>query len=186
MIQQAAFSGLFYPQKKIDLQAVLTDFYNAIKVEPKQCIKAILSPHAGYQYSGQLAAESFFSLRNQKNKTAIIISPSHRHYFSHAALLDMKAYQIPLGYVDINQKLIDQLCLHCENFKKDNVVHQNEHGIEVLLPFIRFFNTSSTVVPILMGNLDLDVIENVSQAIVNCCNLENTQLIISSDFWHFG
>ena len=83
MIQQPSFAGLFYPETKDALYHQLNSFFDHVKLNSNQATLGIISPHAGYVYSGQLAAEAFLSFHQPKKKTCIILSPSHQQHFDY-------------------------------------------------------------------------------------------------------
>ena len=184
MIQESFFSGLFYPSQKSKLVYTLETLCSNVNITKRQNVKAIISPHAGYQFSGKQAAEAFLSIQNRLAKTIVVLSPSHQHSFDYAAILDADAYQTPLGRMPINKKVVTKLT-QAPFITVENSMHHQEHGIEVLIPFIQYTNAAQTIVPIVIGSLHHNVIEGLTDAIQTVTSVEDTIIVASSDFSHF-
>ncbi len=187
MIQQSCFDDLFYPGNKQELQKLILNLIETVPPRKEENIKGIIAPHAGYQYSGNIAAESLYQTHHKTYKTAIIIGPSHRFVFSGTSSLNKQIYQTPLGNVMINQKLL-QTIRHHDN--KAAIVYElgayeKEHSIEVILPFLQVLHPNITIIPLVVGRYSLDHIETVANILVKTCDERETLVITSTDFSHF-
>lgn len=112
----------------------------------------LISPHAGYTYSGYTAAAGYAELKGRNIRTAVIISPSHREYFNGLSLYDGDAYRTPLGIVEVDTALRDRLLRHKGAFILSRFGHRDEHAVEVQLPFLQRINDDIKIVPIVMGD----------------------------------
>lgn len=187
VIRNPAVAGTFYPGTKTNLKDTIQKYYDNLKDNNNQKdIQAIIVPHAGYKYSGQTAAFAYQNINNKN--TIIILGPSHHTYFSGASIPNATHYKTPLGTIklsdktkDIRQELKDAGLLYTE---KD--AHKKEHSIEVQLPFLQGAQIDREIIPILIGSkTDYDKLIKISD-ILNKYTDENTLLIASSDFTHYG
>lgn len=153
-------------------------------------VKAIIVPHAGYRYSGSVAAAAFRQLKGTGIKRVILIAPSHAGSFEGMAVLDVDKYTLPTGSVQFDTKVIKQLlgkeiAILGATLKPRNPFYQ-EHSVEIELPLIQYYLPEAKVVPLLIGNS-----VSVKQARIIAKNLKsyidnNTVVVISSDFTHYG
>ena len=184
-IRKPAVAGLFYPsnpQKLKDevLQLLNTHVPNTIPSK----IFGLVSPHAGYIYSGSTAAYGFNTLKNKKIETVIIISPSHREYFPGVSIYNGDGYETPLGVIPVNQETAGKLVDGRGNIFRGIEGHRDEHAIEVQLPFLQCVLDNFSIVPIVMGDqgqVFIDALANKLNEVVK----ENTLLLASSDLSHY-
>ena len=185
MKQQLFFSGLFYPAEKNELLQYLSKLCQSAKKVTKKNVAAIITPHAGYQYSGKLAAEAFLTVKDKNIKTAIILSPSHQFSFEFAASLSKSSYSTPIGDISINQSLSNELSAHNPYIKPENSYHYKEHGIEVTLPFLEYVSAAQSIVPLVVGTMEKEIIQSIANTIASVCQPTETLIIASTDFSHF-
>lgn len=182
-IRPPAFAGSFYPKEESSLQKVI-DSYIA-NAEPKKIdgtIKALIVPHAGYVYSGPVAAYGYKALQQQKNtiKTVILIGPSHRMQFRGCGLANFSDWRTPLGLISASPKT-----KHLETesqFTLLNETHVFEHSIEVQLPFLQHILDTFAVFPITTGIVEDE--EQLAQTIEKYLD-KQTVIIVSSDLSHY-
>ena len=137
-IQHPVVAGKFYPQVKEKLQAVVEKFLRNVSPEEIEGeIMGLISPHAGYVYSGQVAAYGYKLLEGQHFDTVIIMGPSHYVHFEGAALLDKKYLETPLGVVKIDISLARSIADKNEKIRYFNEAYEKEHSIEVQVPFLQ-------------------------------------------------
>ncbi|MBD3179262.1 MAG: AmmeMemoRadiSam system protein B, partial [Candidatus Latescibacteria bacterium] len=104
--RKAAFAGSFYPRDPDDLESAIRNYLEKAEPEtPGGVIRAIVSPHAGYVYSGQTAAYGYKSISGNSYESVIVISPSHRESFDYSSIYDGDAYLTPLGEVPVDREL---------------------------------------------------------------------------------
>ena len=186
-IRKPAVAGKFYPEDKIKLAKQVDDFLtNAKKIDIKGRILAIVVPHAGYEYSGQVAAYSFKQLEGANFKKIIIISPSHYVGFDGISIYNKGSFETPLGLVKIDEELADKIMAKDKRFIFYPEAHQKEHAIEVELPFLQrvYKDKDFKIVPITMGNPEAGDIRILSDALYDVID-KDTLLIISVDLSHY-
>lgn len=180
-------SGRFYPAEKTALEQQLTEFFNHTnKNDTYADIQAIISPHAGYVYSGSVAADAYSSIDpNKKFDNIFILAPAHHIHFKGASIYNVGDYETPLGCMPVNITLANELINNNSCFCFENKAHTYEHSLEVQLPFIQhYFNNPQRMIPIVCGTSDINTLEKISDALKPYFNHKNL-FIISSDFSHF-
>ncbi|MCF8260055.1 MAG: AmmeMemoRadiSam system protein B [Melioribacteraceae bacterium] len=185
MIREPAFAGTFYPGSETSLKNTLQHLFESSASEENYSnIKGIISPHAGYPYSGKTASFVFNKLINQNFETAIIISPSHHEYFEGCSIYDGDAYGTPLGSVPVNktvtEKLVDSNPMIFEGVKG----HRQEHGIEVIIPFLQYVSSDFSFVPIVMGDQNKIYVDGLADSLSDVID-DRTLVIASTDLSHF-
>lgn len=185
-VRMAAKAGPWYPQQASELAALIDGFLTNVKsAKPSGSLRALISPHAGYAFSGQAAAFGFKQIQGLPIKRVIVLGPAHRGNFHGVSIADVTHYQTPLGEIPLDQAAIAQLRTH-ELVKSDPLVHQNEHSIEMQLPFLQHLIASPwSLVPILVGTMEIDDFAKIAAIIKPLADAE-TLVIASGDFTHFG
>lgn len=180
-----AVEGQFYPASPSELRHMVDDFLsNAGKPEITGQIVALLSPHAGYVFSGQVAAYAYKELRGRHFDTVIIIGPCHHVYLDRASVGNWAYYETPLGKVKVNQGMVKRL------MRRDKIVfrpeaHLREHAVEVQLPFLQQVLGEVQIVPMVIGEASEETCREISDALVQAIGHENVLLVASSDMSHF-
>ena len=184
-IREPAVAGAFYPASPAKLKSEVEQLLNAYKTDEQfENIVGIVSPHAGYIYSGKTAAYAYNTIARAKYKTVIIISPSHREYFPGISIYNGDAYKTPLGEVLLNKDLISKLT-HEEKFIFEGTNgHKSEHAVEVQIPFLQIVMKNFTIVPIVMGDQRKEFVDALAKKIAETMDNE-TLIIASSDLSHF-
>ncbi len=158
-------------------------------------VQALVVPHAGYYYSGLCAATAYQTLlprhnnsvpfaKNERIKRVIILAPSHTHYFRGVALPDYTHYKTALGTLIVDQEACTKLAKH-SLFAKRPDAHGKEHAIEMQLPFIQKTIADCSIIPLIIGALDKNILATIAAEISPLCD-DQTLLIITSDFVHHG
>ena len=140
-------------------------------------------PHAGYVYSGPVAAHVYIELARQENpETIVIISPNHSGTGSLAALSN-EDWETPLGVVETDKETVDALFRGCKSLDLDETAHRYEHSLEVQLPFLQYIYGSFKMVPICMMWPTPEILEEIAECL---SKIEKDILVIaSSDFTHY-
>ncbi|HRR95762.1 MAG TPA: AmmeMemoRadiSam system protein B, partial [Candidatus Ratteibacteria bacterium] len=164
-VRKPNFAGSFYPENTDSLSKMINNFLKnvdnkKIKVE-KDKIIGVIAPHAGYIYSGQVAAYSFKTLEDMTNKTFIIIGRSHHAYFKEVIIEDRDFWQTPLGKVEIDKSLFEELYAQ-KQFHINHNLLDIDHAIEVEIPFLQKVCKNFKIFPILLGDLDNENINKIS------------------------
>lgn len=187
MNRKPAVAGTFYPATNKELKVELEElFANALQKKLNN-VGAIISPHAGYLFSGGVAASAFNQIdREREYERVFIIASSHRSSFPGASIYCNGNFEMPYGLEPVDTQLGAFLCSQNPSLFSSNPVHHSkEHSIEVQLPFINFIlKPTYKVVPILMGNVTPQDCQSIAQALEPYYNSENL-FIISSDFSHY-
>jgi MEMO1 family protein len=179
-------AGRFYPDDKETLTKDLAALFENCKKTPgSSTVRAIISPHAGYVFSGKISAAAFAAIpKNASYKNIFIIGSSHVKYFNGASVYNTGDYITPLGRVHVNRQIADKLK---ENkvFDFPTDAHVQEHSIENQIPFIQYyFKEQPAIVPIIIGTNDEGVIKAIAEALRPWFLPENL-FVISSDFSHY-
>ncbi len=182
-----AVAGQFYPAEKNILHQMLTDLFSkAVPLEKVGDVVAIISPHAGYVYSGIVAASSFNQIDDQKEyENIFILGPSHHVAFDGAAIYAKGNYLTPLGSVTVNQELARNLIKGSKVFIERDDAHSQEHSVEVQLPFLQYIMKKKfKIIPIVVGTNRLETCEQMARELKPYFNSKNL-FIISTDFSHY-
>jgi AmmeMemoRadiSam system protein B len=144
MLREPYVAGYFYPSQRESLIKELSQ--KVEKTGEKDPAIAMIAPHAGYMYSGEVAGAVYSSARIPDR--VVLLGPSHRPLESRFALMRTGAWGTPLGKVPIDSDLADRILAACESISEDSDAHQGEHSLEVQLPFLRYLNERVQIVPI--------------------------------------
>ncbi len=189
-IRQPAVAGQFYPSDKEELTQMISRFLGEAELpQPDDSaqsakIRGLVLPHAGYPFSGPVAAYGFKAIQAQAVKKVILIGPSHHQYLSRAVIDESDIWQTPLGQVDLATDLAKTLVKENSLFGLDSVPHQSEHSLEVMLPFLQTVLNDFRILPILVNQLTDDDLKEISQSLVKHLD-EQTLVIASSDMSHY-
>ncbi len=185
----AHLAGSWYPAQRTDLKKLLQSFENTTKDTfdmrtDSSKIRALIVPHAGYYYSGRIAAAAYRLLKDSVIDRVIILAPSHYKAFNGVALPEFTQYKIPAGIMRLDSQALNKLAV-TRLFTVDNGAFYPEHAIEIQLPLINYFLPKAKIVPLVVG--DLSAADCVSVATsLKALITPNTLVIISSDLTHHG
>ncbi len=143
----------------------------------------VVVPHAGYPYSGPVAAHAFELLRSRKFKRVVVLGPAHRRSFSTPALLDADAYRTPLGDIPIDRDGISALARSGAG-RVDNEKFTSEHALEVELPFLQVTLGEFELVPVMISRLDLASALRLAKALKEAFPGDDTLYVASTDLSH--
>ena len=180
-----AVAGSFYPANPADLKHMLEGFFSQKSPGPTGDPLALVVPHAGYVFSGEVAAAGFQKIDRDKNYTHIfIIGPAHRTWFNGAAIYTLGDFITPLGHVPVDPLALDLVQKH--KLVTDNPSpHKLEHCIEVQLPFLQYWlRKSFSIIPILIGGESEKTAEVLAEMLAPYFTDENL-FVISADFSHY-
>jgi len=185
-IRKPAVAGMFYPAGKAELTKQVDEFLANAKKIDKGRLLAIIVPHAGYVYSGQIAADSFKQLEGTDFKKIIIISPSHYVSFDGISVYNKGSFETPLGLIKVDEELANKIIQKNKRFIFYPETHLKEHAIEVELPFLQrvYKDKDFRIVPIAMGGPSSDDARILSEALYDVID-EDTLLVISVDLSHY-
>jgi AmmeMemoRadiSam system protein B/AmmeMemoRadiSam system protein A len=184
VVREPAVAGAFYPGDAGQLAAMVDSFLEAVQGIDGEPI-AIIVPHAGYVYSGWVAAYAYKQLQGTTYDTIVIIGPSHSVAFDGISVFAEGAFETPLGYVPIDTEVAQALLQADERIVFDPEVHGPEHSIEVQLPFLQRIYENFKIVPIIMGQPTEENIDALAEALVQALANKKALVIASSDMSHY-
>lgn len=184
--RQPAVAGQFYAGDFATLNIDLKKLFE--KALPKQVsdVLAIIAPHAGYVFSGEVAATAFNQIDTEKEyKDIFVIGSSHHSYFEGASVFCEGNFITPLGTVEVDTALAHKLITENPVLKNYNDAHWTEHSLEVQLPFLQYkMKKPFRIIPIVIGTDSPAVCEKIAKALAPYFNDDNL-FIISTDFSHY-
>ena len=147
----------------------------------------LICPHAGYMYSGPVAAHAFYELAiDGKPDTVVLLGPNHTGYGGALSLMREGKWHTPLGDIEINSAIADAILHETNLVDVDELAHRYEHSIEVQLPFLQFlFGNAFKIVPICFQIQDYDSDIEVGAALTEALDATNSVVIASSDMTHY-
>jgi MEMO1 family protein len=185
-IRSPAVAGMFYEDSPLVLKKNIEGYLKDAGVpEIKGVIHAIISPHAGYVYSGFTAAHAYKILKGQKYDCVIAVGPSHREYFEGISIYPGDAYLTPLGEVKINKAVRTDLLKSSHRILLREEGHRSEHSIEVQLPFLQSVLGEFSFVPVIMGDQRAQFCIELADALEKASAKRRILLVASSDLSHF-
>lgn len=184
MQRRPAVAGHFYPENPERLRRMVEGFMAGGR-EGEQPAFGIISPHAGYIYSGAVAGETFARIRVPQ--TVVIVGPNHHGIGHPAALYAEGNWVTPLGEIEVDEDLAATIQLECPVLRSDPAAHRLEHSLEVQVPFIQSKAPAASIVPICLGFLPLedllDLGEGLGRAIASWSN--EVLIVASTDMTHY-
>ncbi|HVN49448.1 MAG TPA: AmmeMemoRadiSam system protein B [Bacteroidota bacterium] len=185
--RQPAVAGQFYPGTKQQLLSMLEQlFAKAVPTKHISDVRAIIVPHAGYVYSGEVAASGFNQIDFEKEyENIFLIGSSHHVSFDGASIYSQGDWMTPLGKVTVNTELANQLIEKNKIFSNRLDAHQEEHCLEVEVPFLQFkMKKDFRIVPVILGTQSPETCQKIATALRPYFNEKNL-FIISTDFSHY-
>lgn len=157
-----------------------------LHIHPRNIV-GMVCPHAGYMYSGPVAATAFYELaQDGKPDAVVLLGPNHTGYGSALALMNEGTWQTPLGNIEIDTELAKTILHETQIVDADATAHRFEHSLEVQLPFLQFlYGNDFKIVPISFLMQDYDSAVEVGRALVEALDATNSVVIASSDMTHY-
>ncbi|MGA3243305.1 MAG: AmmeMemoRadiSam system protein B [Bacteroidota bacterium] len=185
-VRKPAVAGSFYDGDTARLRDhVDLLLRQADEVDLPGTIRGLVSPHAGYVYSGLAAAVGYKALRGLQYDAVVMVGPSHREFFDGVSLYSGDAYRTPLGDVPIHGEIRDALASHSPLIELSEVGHRGEHCLEVQLPFLQRVLGAFSIVPMIIGNQTRETCLSLGNAIAEATEGKNVLLLASSDLSHY-
>ena len=182
-------AGRFYPGSEIALKDQINSFFKNV---PQQTLKgkpiAVISPHAGYQYSGQVAAYGYKAIKDYEFDRVIILAFKHNVGLKRirgVSILNAKNFKTPLGLINVDQDACDQLLKASKLFGIYEGAFKEEHSLETQLPFLQMSINNFKLIPLMVCFLIQDDFDQVANAIKPLIT-DKTLIVGSSDFTHYG
>jgi AmmeMemoRadiSam system protein B len=186
-VRNSILAGTWYPGNKKVLINSIRDYLS--KAEDRSIegeLKAIIVPHAGHIYSGQVAANAYRLLQVRDFKRVIMIGPSHRVGFKGTSVNLQSGYRTPLGTVPVDLNCAKKMIEVSPQIRWIPRAHAQEHSLEIQLPFLQTVLKDFQIVPIVMGQQDFNTCSDLAGSIVKVLgNMKKTLILASSDLSHF-
>ena len=181
-VKSPAVAGLFYPGNAGVLRETLRDFMREARADNDERPYALIAPHAGYQYSGPIAASAYATLRPwaQEIHRVVVLAPSHRVPFSGLATSGADLFRTPLGDIAVDRTAVDDL-ENLAGVHRLDAAFAEEHALEVQLPFLQTVLGEFTLVPLIVGDADAGQVSAVLEALWR----PDTLIVVSSDLSHY-
>lgn len=184
-IWDSGLAGRWYPGQRAELEAELRGFMDKAGKGGGGEVYGLILPHAGYRYSGQVAAKGLAACADQRIDRIIIMGPGHRRLLDNRICIpEGEGCRTPLGEVRFDQAALKALSAH-DFVIASNRTHMDEHSVEIMYPLLQYVFKDFKVVPVIVGRLDAKTLERVTSAI-KALITPGTLLVASSDFTHYG
>lgn len=185
IVREPSVAGMFYSASQGKLQKDIEALFSQVDLsESFDQIIGIVSPHAGYVYSGKTAAYAFATLKDKNFKRVVVISPSHREYFPGVSVYNGDAYKTPFGEIDVDKEFVNKLVENEKLIFAGINGHRNEHALEVQLPFLQTLLKDFLLVPIVMGDQRKIFVDSLAEKLSQIID-EESLIVSSSDLSHF-
>ncbi|MCD4670714.1 MAG: AmmeMemoRadiSam system protein B [Actinomycetia bacterium] len=186
IIRRSTAAGSFYPANPEALTGQINSFLERAEDRDISNIKAIISPHAGYVYSGQTAAYSYKQLTDSDYDSIIVIAPSHGEYFDFISVYHGDSYETPLGTVIVDKERAGKLADASPAIEISHSGHGQEHSLEVQLPFLQIvLGSNIKIVPVAIGNQSRENIIELGNTIGRLFSDDNILIVASTDLSHY-
>lgn len=185
-VRQPAVAGRFYPDSAPALRLAVEKYMaDAVPPVAKDPV-AIIVPHAGYVFSGQICADGFNQVRGRRYDTVVILGTNHTSSsFRKVGIYPGRAFRTPLGEAAIDGALVDTLLAGCPDCALDASIHAREHSVEVVVPFVQVLFPSAKIVPAVVGEADPGSCERFGKALARTLRGRNALIVASSDLSHY-
>lgn len=181
-IRPPAVAGQFYPAAPGTLRAMVDEFLANVTGNGEPC-QALIAPHAGYIYSGPIAASAYACLasRREQIRRVVLLGPAHRVPVRGLAASSASAWATPLGNVPLDEAAIQEL-VTLPQVRYDDQAHAPEHSLEVHLPFLQTVLADFSLIPLVVGEATP---EEVAEVLEQFAGDDATLLVVSSDLSHY-
>ena len=185
-VREPAVAGQFYPASAAMLQEAVEKFLQDARPAKVKKPIAIIVPHAGYIYSGQIAADGFKQAAGGDYDVVVILGTNHTSAeFRKVSLYAGSGFRTPLGVAPIDQEIAQALAAADPDCTLEKSVHEREHSIEVQVPFVQVLFPKAKIVPAIVGTPDLGLCNRFGQALASVLRNRRALIIASSDLSHY-
>jgi len=184
-IRFPAVAGQFYPEEKRELEAMIESFLKEVKL-PKIDgeIFGILVPHAGYIFSGAVAAYCYKAIEGKNYEIIVLIGDSHYEYFDGVSIWEKGEWETPFGKVKVDEDLAKEVLSFSKRFFTRDSAHLFEHSLEVQIPFLQKVLKDFKILPLIFGSEDEDW-QDLAKAILKIMEKKKALVVASSDLSHY-
>ncbi len=185
MIREPAVAGAFYTGDPVQLKQEIISYLSNVNKKVEGDIKGIISPHAGYIYSGQVAAYGYRQIAGKSYDYVVVFAPCHRGYFDGVSVFNGDGYKTPLGIVPVYTEIINQLLSSSNLINFYPQAHLQEHSLEVQVPFLQVVLKDFKLIPVLVGTHDINQLNAIAEIFKNVFTNKNVLFVASTDLSHF-
>ncbi|MDR3668545.1 MAG: AmmeMemoRadiSam system protein B, partial [Ignavibacteriaceae bacterium] len=186
LIRNPVVAGKFYPADSSKLRIALNYFFEDAVPGNKEKPLAIIAPHAGYVYSGQIAADAFNQAKKFNYDVIVILGTNHTVLgFNKISVYPKGAFRTPLGVCPIDENITGQLLKEDDDCTSDIKAHETEHSVETQVPFIQYLFPNAKIVPIVIGTNDLRLCTKFGKVLAQILKDKNALIVASSDLSHY-
>ncbi len=184
-IRQPAVAGSFYPGSQSELRAMITKYLDdAPDINPGGEVLAAVAPHAGYVYSGAIAARTFRQLADTDFDTIVIIG--HDSYQDCVAYVSPDQYfSTPLGQIEVDREMVEKMMKFSSGIRSSRSIHSEDHTIEIQLPFLQVLGKKCRIVPVIFGNPAAKNCRVLADAIIAAAGDKKVFVLSSTDMSHY-
>ena len=196
-----AVAGMFYPDNARELRDLIGQSFrnqrfgpgrtptSTTSIHEQHKIYGIVSPHAGYIYSGMVAANGFYKISSTDFQDVIMVGPNHYGIGSWVAAMKDGTWETPLGEVQVNSQMAEEIRGRSSTLDLLDYAHSRDHCLEVQLPFLQYIKEDFKIVPVVLvsqkSDTAFDLGNAISETIMRKDSLNSTLLLASSDFTHY-
>ncbi|MGP8155150.1 MAG: AmmeMemoRadiSam system protein B [Smithella sp.] len=185
-LRKSVIAGSWYPRSPSVLKRDIENYFNSVsELKLKGEVIGLIAPHAGYVYSGQVAAHAYNLIREEKYDAVVVVGPSHRVAFHGVSVFSRVGFETPLGIVPVAEDLAEKI----KNLSKIVVdipeAHLQEHSVEIQLPFLQVALGDFSFLPLVMGDQDADTCQELAETICKVTHGKKILIVGSSDLSHF-
>src|SRR5262245_11251152 len=184
VVRPSAVAGMFYPEDEATLRAMVRSLL-ADKQNATERVLGLIVPHAGYRYSGDVAASAYGLIQEEDYATVVIVSPSHREFFEGISVFPGDAYSTPLGEIEVDAVLREDLVGRSTCISETKNGPGDENGIEVQIPFLQETLHRFMILPVVIGDQRRQNCEQLGDALGEVCRNRRVLLVASTDLSHY-
>ena len=187
VLRPPAVAGTFYPDDPVALRSEIEGYMAQAEapVNVESELLALVVPHAGYSFSGAVAADAYQLIKGRKFDLVVVVAPTHHHYFDGVSIYSAGHYQTPLGEVEVDRGLADELIRKYPEINFVPEAHRFEHSLEVQLPFLQVVLGGFTLLPMIMGQQSWSQALKLAEVVTQLAASRRILLIASTDLSHF-
>jgi AmmeMemoRadiSam system protein B len=185
-IRKSVIAGTWYPGNPKVLRTDIENFLHNVpdgKIDGR--VTGLIVPHAGYVYSGQVAAFAYNIIKGETFDAVIVLGPSHRTYFPGVSVYNRGGYETPLGVVPVDVKLANDIMTQSNMISHIPAAHAQEHSLEIQLPFLQVVLGEFRFVPVVMGEQNRQTCETLAESIFRAIGDRKVLMVGSTDLSHF-
>ncbi len=186
LVRRPVFADKFYPGDSTKLTNAIKAFLNEARPRAIDTLMAIIVPHAGYIFAGQIIADAYNQVKENEYDVIVVLGTNHTTAgFEEIGVYPKGAFATPIGMSVIDNKLADELMKEDADVVTNLAVHAQEHSIEVQLPFIEYLFPRAKILPLIVGSPDIDMCAKFGKVLAGVLKGKRALIVASSDLSHY-